>query len=191
MVLSISNYLLQIWRILNRGSEHRSVVSDSLLLQARVHSLSFLHGIFPTQWSNPGLPHCGRILYQLSYRGSPRMLEWVAYPFSSGSSWPRNQTGISCITSGFFINRAEAQKHCQVSKTVGDITSIQFHCAIRSKEQLSPLEKIISVCYVWKVDIAVKSYYTSVTVHFNMTSCSRGRNYSRTDGLFLYYCAES
>ena len=29
-------------------------------------SLSLLQGIFPTQGSNPGFPHCGRILYQLS-----------------------------------------------------------------------------------------------------------------------------
>ena len=41
-------------------------------------SLSLLQGIFPTQGSNPGLPHCGRILYQLSHEGSPRVLEWVA-----------------------------------------------------------------------------------------------------------------
>ena len=47
---------------------------------------------FPTQGSNPGLPHCRQILYQLSHKGSPRILEWVAYHFSSGSSRPRNQT---------------------------------------------------------------------------------------------------
>ena len=47
-------------------------------------------GIFPTQGSNPGLPHCRQILYQLSHMGSPRILEWVAYPFSRGSSRPRN-----------------------------------------------------------------------------------------------------
>ena len=28
-------------------------------------------GIFPTQGFNPGLPHCGQILYQLSYQGNP------------------------------------------------------------------------------------------------------------------------
>ena len=28
----------------------------------------------------------------LSHKGSPRILKWVAYPFSRGSSWPRNQT---------------------------------------------------------------------------------------------------
>ena len=29
--------------------------------------------IFPTQGSNPGLPHCRQFLYQLSYKGSPRI----------------------------------------------------------------------------------------------------------------------
>ena len=40
-----------------------------------VGSLSLLQGIFPTQGSNPGLPHCRWILYQLSHKGSPRILE--------------------------------------------------------------------------------------------------------------------
>ena len=71
-----------------------------------VGSLSLYQGIFPTQGSNPGLPHCRWILYQLSHKGGPRTLEWVACPFSSGSSRPRNQTGISCIADGFFTNWA-------------------------------------------------------------------------------------
>ena len=48
----------------------------------------------------------GEILYQLSRKGSPRIQEWVAYPFSSGSSPPRNQTQVSCIAGGFFTNWA-------------------------------------------------------------------------------------
>ena len=60
-----------------------------------------LQGIFPTQRSNPGLPHCRWILYQLNHKGSPRILEWVSYPFSSKSSPPRNQTRVSCIAGGF------------------------------------------------------------------------------------------
>ena len=54
-----------------------------------VGSLSLLQGIFPTQGLNPGLLHCRKMLYQLSYKGSPRILEWVAYPFSRGSSQQR------------------------------------------------------------------------------------------------------
>ena len=69
-------------------------------------SLSLLEGIFPTQGSNPGLSYCGQILYQLSHKGSPRTLEWVAYPFSSWSSQSRNWTGVSCIAGGFFTNWA-------------------------------------------------------------------------------------
>ena len=47
-------------------------------------TISFSRGIFPTQESNPGLPHCRQSLYQLSHKGSPRILEWVAMPSSRG-----------------------------------------------------------------------------------------------------------
>ena len=73
-------------------------------LNTGVGSLSLLQGIFPTQGSNPGLPHCMWILYQLSHKGRPRILVWVAYPFSSGSSRPRNRTGVSYIAGRFFTN---------------------------------------------------------------------------------------
>ena len=67
-------------------------------------SLSLLQGIFPTQELNPGLPHCRQILYHLSHKGNPRILEWVAYPFSSRSSQPKNRTWVSCIAGRFFTN---------------------------------------------------------------------------------------
>ena len=86
----------------NEKSESHSVLSDSLQphgLQSPwnspgqntgVGSLSLLQGIFPTQGSNPGLLHSRKILYQLNHQGNPRILEWVAFPFSRGSSRPRN-----------------------------------------------------------------------------------------------------
>ena len=37
-----------------------------------VGSLSLLQWIFPTQESNQGLLHCRQILYQLSYKRSPK-----------------------------------------------------------------------------------------------------------------------
>ena len=72
-----------------------------------VGSLSLLQGNLP----NPGVESrvsriCRQILYQLSHQGSPRILEWVAYPFSSRSSWPRNRTGVSCIAGRFLTNWA-------------------------------------------------------------------------------------
>jgi len=50
-----------------------------------------LQGIFPTQGSNPGLPHCRWILYHLSQQRSPRILALLPYPFSRGSSRCRNR----------------------------------------------------------------------------------------------------
>ena len=42
-----------------------------------VGSLSLLQGIFPTQGSNPGFPHCKQIFYQLSHEGSPKIsVKW-------------------------------------------------------------------------------------------------------------------
>ena len=79
-----------------------SVHKDSPDKNTRVGCLALLYGIFLTQGSYPGLPKCRQILYQLSYQGCPRILEWVAYPFSRGSSRPRNQTGVSCIAGKFF-----------------------------------------------------------------------------------------
>ena len=104
--------------------ESHSVVSDSLCPHGQysawnspgqntgVGSLSLLQGIFPTQGLNPGLLHCRHILYQLSHQGSPRILEWVAYPFSWGSSWPRNWTRVSCIAGRFFTSWATGETHC-------------------------------------------------------------------------------
>ena len=44
---------------------------NSLGQNTGVDRLFLLQGIFPTQESNRGLLHCRRILYQLSYQGSP------------------------------------------------------------------------------------------------------------------------
>ena len=99
-----------------------------------VGSLSLLQGLFPTQGSNPGLPHCRWILYQPSHKGSPKVkvtqlcltlcdamdytvhgilqasiLEWVAFPFSRGSSQLRDWTHVFCIAGGFFTNWATAR----------------------------------------------------------------------------------
>ena len=49
-----------------------------------VGRLSLLQEIFPTQGSNPGLPHCRRILYQLSHKGTPSNLYWELIVFQIG-----------------------------------------------------------------------------------------------------------
>ena len=62
-----------------------------------VDSLSLFQGDLSNPGIEPRSPVLQAILYQLSHRGSPRILEWVAYPFCSRFSRPRNQTRVSCI----------------------------------------------------------------------------------------------
>ena len=90
-------------------SENRSVMSDSLRphglspwnspgQNTGVGSLSLLQGIFPTQGSNSGLPHCRRILYQLSHKGSPRLSLLSPYLLSQVLSAPANHLNLLKLT---------------------------------------------------------------------------------------------
>ena len=90
----------------NPGIEPRSpaLQADSLPAEPQgkpkntgVGSLSLLQGIFPTQEWNQGLLHCRWILYQLSHKGSPRILEWVAYPFSKVFPDPGMEPGSPAL----------------------------------------------------------------------------------------------
>ena len=69
-----------------------SVHKDSPGKNTGVGCHALFQAVFPTQGSNTGLLHCRQILYRLSHQVSPRILDWVAYPFSRGSSRPRNRT---------------------------------------------------------------------------------------------------
>ena len=93
-------------------SESHSIVSDSL----QPHGLyspwnspgqntgvgSLLQGS-----SNPGIEPRSPTLQLDSLPAEPqRILEWVAYPFSIGSSQPRNRTRVSCMAGRFFTSWA-------------------------------------------------------------------------------------
>ena len=96
-------------------SESHSIVSDSLLSRGLyspwnspgqntgVGSHSLLQGIFPNQGSNPDLPHCRWIFYQLSHEGVPRILEWVPSPADLPNS------GIKPGSLGFLADSLAAE----------------------------------------------------------------------------------
>ena len=129
-------------------------------------SLSLLQWILPTQGLNPGLPHCRWTLYQLSHKESPRILEWVAYPFSSGLSRSRNQTMVSCIAGRFFTNwaimeafAAAAAKSLQSCPTLCDpIDGSPPGSPVPGILQARTLEWVaISFSNAWKWKLKVKS----------------------------------
>ena len=109
--------------IIVKESGSRSIMSDSLLpnglyspwnspgQNTRVGSLSPSPGDLPNPGTEPRSPSLRQILYQLSHKGNPIILEWVAYPFSSRSSWSRNWTEVSCIAAGFFTRWATREAH--------------------------------------------------------------------------------
>ena len=165
-------------------SESRSVMSNSLWphglyspwnspgQNTGAGSLSLLRGIFPTQRLNLGLPHCRWIFYQLSHQGVPRILQWVAYPFSSRSSWPRNRTRVSCFAGGFFTNWA-------IWKAQINYTSIKFKKSQKIRiciENIcfSPLVNLLPVgiwlCKLWFQPQAVilKQYLSKIST-FNLS----------------------
>ena len=95
-----------LWYPMDCSPPGSSVHEDSPGKNTGVGCHSFIQGIFLAQGSKPDLLHCRQILYHLSHEGSLRMLEWVAYCFSRGTSQPRNWTRVSCIAGGFFTNWA-------------------------------------------------------------------------------------
>ena len=62
----------------------------------------------PEDLPNPGIEPRSPTLQADSllpeHQRSPRILEWVAYPFSRGSSQPRNWTRVFFTTGGFFTS---------------------------------------------------------------------------------------
>ena len=53
-----------------------------------------------------------------------RILEWVAFPFSRGSSWPRNQARVSCIAGRFFASWATKEAQFLTILAVAQISNI-------------------------------------------------------------------
>ena len=92
-------------------SENHSVVSSPLQphglysswnspgQNTGVGSRFLLHGIFPSQGSNPDLPHFRQILYPLSHRGSPGL----ALKYSHEIKWLYFQVATPVLVDSFHL----------------------------------------------------------------------------------------
>ena len=112
-----------------------------------VGSLSFNQVIFRTQKSNPGLLRYRRIFfYQLSHQGNPRILEWVACPFSTRSSWPRNQTRVPCIAGEFFTSWATKETYVRyiMCLCVGEHWGIGFFLVFPFSSDIYPGVELVN-----------------------------------------------
>ena len=79
-----------------------------------------------------------------------RILEWVTFPFSRGSSQPRDWTQVSHIAGGFFMSWAtkEALKYLEkVVNTFGFTDSVFIHCPLSLLEMEEHIQQMkISQC---------------------------------------------
>ena len=105
-------------------------------------AVSSVHGIFQEEyWSslpcpspedlpNPGIEpcdrtHCRQIFYHLCHQGSLRILEWVTYPFSRETSWPRNRTRVSWILVDSLPAKLRGKPHSIATHTPEKQTSLE------------------------------------------------------------------
>ena len=74
--------------------------------------------------------------------GSPKILDWGAYPFSSGSSQPSNPTGVSCIASRFFTNWAIREAYCKIlANSFNSLKKYRVSLAVQWLRILLPMQR--------------------------------------------------
>ena len=106
----------------------------------------------PGNLPNPGPPHRRWILYHRSHQGSPRILEWVIYPFR-GSSQPRNRTGVSWIAGRFFTSW-DIREASSLSSTSNQLLSSRDFTTQVSLKTVPSSISIITALHEAKIDIA-------------------------------------
>ena len=91
-----------------------------------------------------------------------RILEWVAFPFSRGSSWPGNQTRISCIAGGFLPTEFSGNpKNWEEYKLVRQTLQKTVQSLLKVKIELSYDPAVSSLVYNQK-SYMHPSFITSV-----------------------------
>ena len=111
-----------------------------------------LHDCSKVEFTSTKRSHGLRSLWNLQ----ARILEWVAFPFSRGSSQPRNWTGVSCIAGWFFTNWAIREVHKAISGSC-------FLYPYFWRNQKSSLEnRLICKCQYPTANLLIKQHNSSM-----------------------------
>ena len=106
-----------------------------------------------------------------------RILEWVAMPFSKRSSWPRDQTRVSCIVERFFTIWATSVT-IYIREKLKHIHTCLIHICIHINRHTS---KIIGRCY----SIIYYSYNKYIFINHVYNSNSHIKEVIRTSQVVL------
>ena len=97
-----------------------------------------------------------------------RILEWVAFPFSRGSFWPRNWTRVSCIAGRFFANWA-IREALSVSRWIFNSTLARSHFVSTCRVKCCSTEHSFTIT-VLLISLYV-GYLKKELVFRNFTNC--------------------
>ena len=108
-----------------------------------VGSCSLLQGIFPIQGSNPGIPHCRQILYQLEPPGKPKntgvgslsLLQWSSHPGiepALQADWFINMMHVKMCAFWYYWKIANIPIHIPISK------ELTYYCQHLARPIWSP-----------------------------------------------------
>ena len=94
VICLVAQWLSHVWLCnpMDCNPPGSSVHGDSPGQNTGMGCHDLFQGIFPTQGSNSGPPHCRQILYSLSHQESLRILEQVACSFSRGGVFPTRES---------------------------------------------------------------------------------------------------
>ena len=107
----------------------------------------------PMYYSLPGSSFHGIFL--------TRILEWVAIPFSRGSSWPRDRTWVSCTAGGFFTIWATREVSWVVEQNKSRAWALAAECLGSSSSQITHslcgwatfLTSLRLTVFIWKMKV--------------------------------------
>ena len=100
-----------------------------------------------------------------------RILEWVAVPFSRGSSWPSDRSWVSCITGRFFTIWATEKSH---RKTFIPCNNIRTHAWCSVLSVVNMLRLLSNTLSKWMFGCASRSHWFLVTCQCPHTQESSG-----------------
>ena len=111
-----------------------------------------------------------------------RILKWVAISFSRGSSWPRDQTCVSCIVSGFFTAEPSAGSpgtnyKCACSSSLLSLPPTSHPIPIGRLDLFKSIEKINFISYIKTSGLNFFHLFSSWS--FSGSKNTRGKKSSR------------
>ena len=126
-----------------------------------------------------------------------RTLQWVAYPFSRGSSQPRNQTRVSCIcrqilyqlsykgslkvsTDGTYINIIKARYDKPIENTILNDEKKSISSRIRNKTRVPTLPVLFNIL----LEVLATAVREKKEINKRNPDWKRSKNF--TDDMILY-----